>query len=264
MLTCCSSLAPLETCLEFPVSTSALPEARLKGLLEGMWHKRQRDSDPEAPPGRRLRANLVDLFASGDVAGDRTQSILSDAADFAQSLGSSDMADVKGSAYAGGSKNVARDLRRKLLRNSRWPSMYIAEVRVWSQKLKTEITQKLAMLLPHEVVGALAEIGSAETMTEAVALDRVNLQKHSHIQERLQSPFVSLSLWGDGVPFSWDRKKSADVWTLSFPGLADKKLRDLRIPITSMPHECVCQIYSGRLDVHHSMELQGSGPWTLS
>ena len=119
--------------------------------------------------------------------------------------------------------------------------MYIAEVRVWSQKLKTEITQKLAMLLPHEVVGALAEIGSAETMTQAVALDRVNLQKHNHIQERLQSPFVSLSLWGDGVPFSWDRKKSVDVWTLSFPGLADKKLRDLRIPITSMPHECVCR-----------------------
>ena len=44
---------------------------------------------------------------------------------------------------------------------------------------------------------------------------------------------------GDGVPFSWDRKHSAELWTISFPGLSQKQHRDLRLTVTSLPHECV-------------------------
>ena len=221
------------------MSTSALPEARLKSLLKGMWHKKHRLADPEAPPGKRLRENLVDLYASGDIPGDRAQSLLEDAGEFARSVGSHELQDLRASAHAGGAKNVARDLRRRLLRHSKWPSVYVADVRVWSSTHKAEVTQKLAMLLPHEVIGALAEVGSADVLCQSVALDPINREKHQVIEERLQRPFVSVSLWGDGIPFSWDRKRSADVWTISFPGLTEKVHRDLRIPITSIPHECV-------------------------
>ena len=67
------------------------------------------------------------------------------------------------------------------------------------------------MLLPHEVIGVLADVGSAEVLTQSVSLGPTNQQKHRSIEDRLQAPFVSVSLWGDGVPFSWDRKKSADI-----------------------------------------------------
>ena len=206
-----------------------------------MWHKQHRAVDPEAPPGRRLRENLVDLFASGDVPGDRAASLLDDAGSFARSMGSHEMQDVRASAHAGGAKNAARDLRRKLLKGNNWPSVYIASIRFWSTKQKVEVQRKVAMLLPHEVIAVLADVGSAEVLTQSVGLDPTNEQKHRHIGDKLQAPFVSVSLWGDGVPFSWDRKKSADMWSMSFPGLADKKMRDLRIPITSIPHEFVCR-----------------------
>ena len=62
-----------------------------------MWHKKHRPTDPEAPPGkRRLRDNLVDLYASGEVAGERAQSLLDDAGDFARSLGSDELQDLRG------------------------------------------------------------------------------------------------------------------------------------------------------------------------
>ena len=188
-----------------------------------MWHKKHRQVDPEAPPGRRLRENLVDLFASGDVPGDRAASLLDDAGSFARSMGSSEMQDVRASAYAGGAKNAARDLRRKLLKGNKWPSVYIAPIRFWSTKQQVEVERNVAMLLPHEVIGVLAEVGSAEVLTQSVSLDPTNQQKHRSIEDRLQAPFVSVSLWGDGVPFSWDRKKSADIWSISFPGLGEQE-----------------------------------------
>ena len=184
---------------------------------------------------------MVDLFASGDVPGDRAASLLDDAGAFARSMGSHEMQDVRATGFAGGAKNAARDLRRKLMKGSKWPSVYEAHIRFWSVKQQLEVTRKVALLLPHEIIGAMADIGSPETLCQSMALDPTNQRKHESIEEKLQSPFVSVSLWGDGVPFSWDRKKSADMWTISFPGLQEKKMRDLRIPITSMPHEFVCR-----------------------
>ena len=76
-------------------------------------------------------------------------------------------------------------------------------------------------------------------MCQSEGLDATNLEKHAEIYGRLDAPFVSISLWGDGVPFSWDRKRSADLWTISFPGLVRKEQRDIRICLTAMPHELV-------------------------
>ena len=204
-----------------------------------MWGKKHRLQDPEAPPGKRLRDNLVDLYASGDIPGDRAQSLLQDAGDFARSLGSDEMQELRGGEAPGAARNRDRDLRRKLLKRSRWPGVYIQEIRCWSVKQKALLPQKVAFLLPHEIVLVLSEVSSAEVMQQNVALDVMNLAKHTEIEQQLQGPFISLSLWGDGVPFSWDRKKSVELWTLSFPGLMEKKFRDLRITITALPHHSV-------------------------
>ena len=204
-----------------------------------MWHKKHRQQDPHAPPGKRLRDNLTDLYASGEIAGDRAQSLFDDAGDFARSLNSDEMQDLRGKRTAGSSKNQDRDLRRRLLKRSHWPPIYVAELRCYSRREKLVVPKRVALMLPHEVVGVLAEIGDANVLTQHGALDTWNQERHEHIERSLGAPFVSLSLWGDAVPFSWDRQRSADMWAMSLPGLHEKAMRDIRIVLTALPNEWV-------------------------
>ena len=90
-----------------------------------MWHKRHRQQDEAAPPGKRLRDNLVDLFSSGSVPGERAQSLLDDASAFARSVDRPEMQEFRGQGSPGSIRNKARDLRLRLLQRSRWPSIYI-------------------------------------------------------------------------------------------------------------------------------------------
>ena len=204
-----------------------------------MWQKRQRSRDANAPPAKRLRDHLVDLYGTGAVPADTVQELFDDAGAYADEGGRDDFQDLRGSAYEGGQRNAARDLRRKLMRRSQWPPLYEAMIRTWVRKDKALQEKKVAFLLPHELVFVLSEIGDAATMQSTAGLDKWNLKRHEEIYAQLQKPFLSLSLWGDGVPYSWDRKRSVDTWTLSFPGLADKKQRDIRIVLVTLPHECV-------------------------
>ena len=204
-----------------------------------MWHKRHRPRDSDAPPAKRLRDGIVDLYASGEVSGEKAQDLLEDAGAYAHQLGRPEFQDVRASTGAGSSKNTDRDLRTKLLRGSKWPPVYIQSLNFWAVKTKTMIKKKVAFLLPHEVIGALAEAGSEEVLTQYAALDASNLSRYESIRAKLGAPFVSVSLWGDGVPYSWDRRRSVDIWTMSFPGLESKQFRDIRISITALPHDFV-------------------------
>ena len=212
---------------------------RLKDSTDNMWHKKHRQQDAEAPPGKRLRDNLVDLYASGEVAGDRAQSLLDDAGDFARAMGSDELQDLRGSRSAGSEKNKDRDLRRRLLKRSRWPPIYLAPVRCWSVSQKELIPMRVAVLLPHEVIGVLSEVSDLTVLQQHTALDGTNQDRHTHILQQLGHPFISISLWGDGVPCSWDRKKSVDMWVMSFLGLDHKPYRDIRIVVSCLPHEVV-------------------------
>ena len=201
-----------------------------------MWHKRQRSTDPEAPGGKRLRDNILDLYGSGEVPADRTQALLDDASAFAMEAGRSDFQDLKSK---GSGSNVARDLRAKLLKHSLWPPVYQAEVRMWNEKSKCMGLSKICVLLPHEILQTLLEVGSLETLTDSSGLDPPNQERFTKIASRVDAPLVAVSLWGDGVPFSWDRKRSCDIWTMSLPGQGHKPYRDLRFTLTALPHERV-------------------------
>ena len=200
-----------------------------------MHHKRHRPQDPEDSGAKRLRENLVDLYGAGIVSGERAQSLLEDAGSFAQAVGHAEFQDLRAHTSPGSVKNIDRDLRVRLLKRSRWPPIYIDEVNCWSVSQKMMVKKKLAFLLPHEIVGVLSEAGEKDPLMCADGLDSRNKSKHQ--QQKLGTPFVSLSLWGDGVPFSWDRKRSVDTWTLSFPGLSQKSDRDIRVCLTAVPHE---------------------------
>ena len=134
-----------------------------------MWQKKHRSEDPEAPPGKRLRDNLVDLCASGDIPGDRAQPLLQDAGDFVRSLGSDEFADLRRSQAAGALRNQERDLRRRLLKRSKWPPVYVEEVRCYSVKDQELVMKKVAFLLPHELIACLGEVGDPEIMQQSEA-----------------------------------------------------------------------------------------------
>ena len=211
----------------------------LFSLLPTMWHKRQRRRDPEAPAGRRLREGLLDLYGSCEASAEQTQELIEDAGAFAQDMGRDDMQDLWRRQTAGNARNVARDLRRRLLRRSQWPSLYVFHARLWNTKEKELQVQQIAMLLPHELLHVIHEESSFDVLTATAGLDPPNLARHAQIYEAIGSPFVAVSLWGDGVPFSWDRKRSADIWSMSMPGMGQKVHRDLRLTLTALPHEKV-------------------------
>ena len=162
-----------------------------------MWHKKQRDQDPAAPPGKRLRDNLVDLYASGEIAGDRAQSLMDDAGDYARAMGSDEFQDLRGAKGPGSAKNKDRDLRRRLLKRSHWPRIYLAELRCYSVRQKRLIPQRVAFLLPHEIIGLLADIGDHNVMCQHGALDAWNEKKHGEIMAALQTPFLYPSPCGE-------------------------------------------------------------------
>ena len=233
----CSKCWKLEEASECPHPETNFCQPTTKAI---MWHKRHRPTDEQAPAGKRLRDNLVDFYAGGQVPGDRAQSLLEDAGAFAEECGRHELQDVRAHRFPGSARNINRDLRRRLLKKSQWPPIYVEGVRFWSVKSKEMTVKKLAFLLPHEIVAKLQEVGGSEqVLTQASGLDAYNLKRHAEIQQKLEGRFVSLSLWGDGVPFSWDRKRSVDTWTLAFPGLEEKRYRDIRVVLTAMPHECV-------------------------
>ena len=94
-----------------------------------MFSKTARPCDASAvPPAKRLRRNLVDLYASNELSATRAQELIDDAADAGvedcQSLRRRNRATTTSKK-----KNCARDLRARLLRGCRWPRTYEAQIR---------------------------------------------------------------------------------------------------------------------------------------
>ena len=109
---------------------------------------------------------------------------------------------MRGRNLPGSVRNTSRDMRRRLLKRSLWPPLYEAEVRMWVPKEKEMKMRKVAFLLPHEILHVLSEMGKFGVMVCTEGLDTYNARRHSQIFKKMETPFVSLSLWGDGVPYS--------------------------------------------------------------
>ena len=122
-----------------------------------MFGKRARpwEEDP-GPPQQRLRANLADLFLGNDISSVRAQSLFEDG----QASGAASLSDV--AAMRGGrlGKNLCRDLKRRLLKGSAWPEPYVVQARTWNAKRNQEELRDVPVLLPHEVVFAMAKDSS--------------------------------------------------------------------------------------------------------
>eukprot|EP00974_Lingulodinium_polyedra_P026391 2545776-Lingulodinium_polyedra.AAC.1 len=187
-------------------------------------------------PNKRFRMNAADLFLSNTISASRAASMFADAA----AAGAEGVGDL---VMEGSGKNTHRNLVRKLLKHSKWPSVYFAAVPVWNRKTVHKTEAQVPMLLPHEVVAALyANRVDDEAFFETTNLDNVGRRHLDAVAREIGSdgPVMGLGLWLDGVAAKWDRSASIDMLTMSLPGLGGR-WAGLRIPICTMDHSWVAK-----------------------
>ena len=235
-----------------------------------MFGKRARPWEDSGPPDQRLRHNVASMFLTNEISSVRTQSVFQDAdASGAQHVG--DLAKVGRNGRLG--KNLARDLKRKLLKESAWPKPYVVQVRTWNAKRNREELRDVPVLLPHEIIFAIAEDRSHrqpqnptrtnnipnkvtvacllvntfkdKPTAEHLLRQRLGAQDRGHLKRGCEdvgadlSRSVGLGLWADGVPYNYDRSRSLDVFSLNVVGFSDPPFRDMRIPLVALDHSHV-------------------------
>jgi hypothetical protein len=152
----------------------------------------------------------------------------------AQLAGAQNIKDLCKAGYKNKSKfrtNAGRDLLRRLRKNSAWPDLYYAPVRVWDKGTQTEKLVNLPFLLPHEIAHAFLKSNVKEELLQTSGMSQTALE---HLQ-KMKSKFnaesaLAFGLWVDGAPCNWDRTESLECFSISFPGL-DGVNKNLRIPL---------------------------------
>ena len=193
-----------------------------------MLSKTKRPYDPnELPPARRLRHNLVDLFGRNVISGSRASELLRDAA----AAGVSGCAELVGASSSNDGPHGARTLQRRLLRWTVWPDLYVAEISLWDPRRSCPIKEKVAFLLPHEIVAAVARTSHREALLSKSRLDPHTQAHLTRCETAAGAELLGVGVWGDGVPMNWDRSDSLNVFSLNFPGLPPP-WHTLRVPLT--------------------------------
>ncbi len=191
--------------------------------------KRPRPVDDAIPAPKRLCANVRDLYASNEISARRTQSLIND-------MHAAGVAHCPAASRNIDAPNLARTLRRRLLKATFWPPAYQARVRVLDRFSEKEELQTVALQLPHEVLPVLQRLGNAAKLREEVSMDFLSLEHLLYCQSQSGvQDMIGFGLHCDGVPHSWDREESCEVFSMSFPGLGGA-WKNLRIPLFSIPH----------------------------
>lgn len=201
-----------------------------------MESKKKLPYDPkEVPKAKRFRANLSDLFLSGDLSGQRSHSLFADAMD----AGADNVSDLAGNHEPNG--NSARDLTKKLLKAHQWPHLYWTSIPCWSDKEQQEKEELVPFLLPHEILHQFSQYSDISQFRHLDSLpteDMEVLQRGAGILQTEAEQLLPLGLWMDGVPCNWDRSHSLNVLTLNFPCLQGSK-RNIRIPLFGLKQHFV-------------------------
>ena len=213
------------------------------------------------PPAKRLRMGLENRFASNQLSAIATQQLLVDGA-----VAGSSRECALVTRKVSSDKNIARDLTRRLLQNTRWPKPYICGARVWDTKAaEGKMEPKMSVLLPHEVVAKLLESGDSSVLLQREGMDKSTLQHLLHCEDQLKTKLLGVGLWGDGVPCNWDRSDSLELLSLNFPGLpTTSEFKALRIPLTGLAKKHVAgkDTYDDLMKIIvWSLEALASGRW---
>lgn len=198
----------------------------LWSFVAGMFHRK--DQTFEEQPGNTFLNNVADLFTTNTLSAKRSLSLLKSA----EKIGG------KGLKHFNKLKlnaNTHRNLLRKMCKGSTWPPVYNIQVRLWNLRTGAEEIKFLPILLPHEVLHALA---THNDYSELNCKDGFSSGSLAHLQSTEASLHIhnaqGLGVWLDGCPCNWDRTESLEVMTLSLPGLTLKN-KTMRIPLAMVP-----------------------------
>ena len=192
-----------------------------------MLSKRPRPYSDDVPAPKRLAANVRNLYASNVVSANRTQMLVNDMASASvrylpippQPLGN----------------NTAGQVRSRMGRYSKWPKNYVADVRVRNRFKEVEELQPVCIQLISEVVDVLFKYGDRAKLLQTTRMDPESLDRLQAIIAKEGATMMGIGLHCDGIPHSWDREESCEVFTVNLPGLP-APWNNLRIPIFSIPH----------------------------
>ncbi len=193
-----------------------------------MLSKRGLGYDPgQLSPSKRLRANIEDAFLSNVISAQRARELFEDA----EAAG---IAGFRAAANAGkkgaAASKIHRDILRRLLRGSKWPDLYYANIRVWSAAKQQMEIQKVPMLLPHELLRLIAARSSLDKLLEQGGHGQDGLNHLHQIQNQTGLSLLGVGLWLDGTPCNWDRSKTVETIALNFPGHTGQ-LANIRLPL---------------------------------
>ena len=196
-----------------------------------MLSKRQKPYDDDVPAPKRLAANVLALYADNQISCLRAQSFINDMAD----AGVAHLpAPVRRNP-----DNVARTLRRNFLKNNKWPKDYWAQLRVLDRDSREEVLQWCPIMLPLEIMDMLVSYGNVNLLSDTSDMDPISLDVL--IQARSETgvdDMLGFGLHCDGVPHSWDREESAEVFSCNLPGIGGR-WRNMRIPMLVLPHSAI-------------------------
>ena len=192
----------------------------------------QPSSSSTAPAGLIFEEDVEHLIAENAISSQRGAKLLNKAS----------RAGIKGiskKVRRSLGKNQARDITRKKLRNTKWPEAYIFQCRVKDRRTKKEWTTDLAILLIHEVLKVIWDLGLEAVLLSEANLDSTGKQHMEWMRQHLDVDTLwGFGLHGDGAPVNYDRTESVIIISLNLPGLPGKNGR-LRIPLIVLPDHCV-------------------------
>ena len=194
-----------------------------------MLSKRPRPYDDDVPAAKRLAANVRDLYAMNTVSCRRTQMLIND-------MHAAGVADLPAPVNSLEDTHLARKLRGKMTKWSLWPKDYEANVRLWNRTTEEEEIGAVAMLLPHEVLEMMFKFGLRSKLYATSNMDPLSAQHLAACEQKSGAPrMVGYGLHCDGVPHSWDRVESCEVFSFNLPGIEDA-WKNMRIPLFALPH----------------------------
>ena len=174
-----------------------------------------------------------------------------------QASTSAGAAGVEDLARAGGSgttRNVVRDMTRRLARGSTMPSLYFAECRLHDDRRQQDVLERQPFLLPHEVLGALG-VDHLQTLVRT-SHDAVEASAEGARCRELCAAFnvdyascLFLGLHGDGVPYSQKDTCQVLTWNLASAGGSE------RIVFTVLPKKHSCKCCKGVHTIDDALEV---------
>ena len=199
-----------------------------------MLSKRAKPWDAsELSANKRLKQNIRHLFGSNRLSGPETQELINDAAAAGVSV-----ADLPAPTCDPKDKHMAQKLRRRLLRRCQWPSDYVCKIRMLNRTTEAEELVDIAILNPHEILDMLWALGDETLLLDVSMMDPLTLENLRENERSTGIRMQGFAIHADGVPCNWDRSESAEVVSVSLPGLGGK-WKNLRIPLTALPHSMI-------------------------